>query len=139
MVCELMDYYESDEVQEWLGADLSGRDTMNFSMGFSEYQRLAMRTRAYYESQDEQIMCAVLGILGEGGELAEIIKKVRYQGHPCDDERIIDEAGDILWYIALLCHALGFDMIDVALMNIRKLRNRYPDGFEAERSVNREE
>ena len=109
-------------------------------MKLSEYHEKAMRTKADYESREEQLLCAVLGILGEGGELAEIIKKARYQGHDLRTDKIANELGDILWYWHLAVDAMEYvSPRTVALMNIEKLRNRYPDGFEAERSINREE
>lgn len=45
--------------------------------------------------------------------------------------------GDVLWYIAILCEGLGVDMERVMKRNIQKLKKRYPDGFDAKRSVNR--
>ena len=108
-------------------------------MHFNEYQKLAMRTKAHYDSAVDQINCAALGIAGEAGEIAEIIKKHKYQGHPLDEAEVIEEAGDILWYVALLCDALGVTVGGAAYLNVLKLRERYPDGFEEERSINREE
>ena len=106
-------------------------------MTLQEYQELAMRTKAGYENQWEQFLCAVLGLVGESGELAEATKKHLYQGHDMDAEVLLGEAGDVLWYVALFCDALGVDMSEIAHNNIEKLRTRYPDGFEAKRSVNR--
>ena len=41
--------------------------------------------------------------------------------------------------IAEAATALGFDLEDVAETNIQKLKKRYPDGFDAERSLHRTE
>lgn len=49
------------------------------------------------------------------------------------------ETGDILWFVAEYCTAMGWKLDDIAQMNIEKLRRRYPDGFEAERSLHRME
>lgn len=49
-----------------------------------------------------------------------------------------EEAGDVLWYLAEIADALGITLEDIARRNIAKLRNRYPDGFDPERSRNRE-
>ena len=109
-------------------------------MDIQEYHEKAMRTKADYESREEQLVCAVLGILGEGGELAEIVKKACYQGHTLSIGKVADELGDILWYWHLAVDAMEYvSPSTVAKRNIEKLRNRYPNGFEAERSVNREE
>lgn len=112
-------------------------------MNFSEYQEQSRRTRPSAPSTNavEEIMTlivAALGLCGESGEVADIIKKHVAQGHPFDRGKIINEAGDIMWYLSLLCDALGITMEQVAVLNIEKLRKRYPDGFSAERSMNRE-
>jgi NTP pyrophosphatase (non-canonical NTP hydrolase) len=81
-----------------------------------------------------------LGIAGEAGEVADIIKKIVGHGHPLDvptKDKLNKELGDVLWYVATLCYALNLQMEDVAEANIYKLRTRYPEGFSTERSMNR--
>lgn len=51
----------------------------------------------------------------------------------------MDELGDCLWMIAEACSALGWTVDDAMRMNIRKLRIRYPDGFDEQRSIDRKE
>lgn len=108
-------------------------------MDATTYQRQAMRTAKWHDDVDEQILNAVLGLAGEAGELVELVKKARYQGHAAimteDYQR---ELGDVLWYAAYLCDALAVSMSDVMKGNLAKLKGRYPEGFSAERSVNRE-
>ena len=112
-------------------------------MTLNEYQRLAQRTSN--EEHDEFVTIAlkkidngILGLCGETGECADIWKKVRHQGHPLDREKLIKEAGDELLYVAELAAGLGVTLEELATRNIEKLRNRYPDGFTAERSIHRE-
>lgn len=81
---------------------------------------------------------ALHAIAGECGEIHGIYQKVD-QEHPLDEMALIYEVGDLLWGIAELCTAKGWSMDVVAERNIRKLRKRYPVGFDAERSVHREE
>ena len=45
----------------------------------------------------------------------------------------------MLWYVAEAAEAMGFDLSEIGQHNIDKLRRRYPDGFDAERSLHREE
>lgn len=78
-----------------------------------------------------------LGLTGESGEVADHIKKFLYHGHELEEEKIIEEIGDVLWYIAALCTTLRVDMSDVALRNIEKLETRYPNGFDEEKSKER--
>lgn len=80
---------------------------------------------------------AVMGISGESGEVADLVKKFMFHQHPLDREKLIEELGDLMWYIAELCATLGASMDEVARGNIEKLRKRYPNGFDPERSLNR--
>ena len=90
----------------------------------------------------ERVLTAALGICAEGGEFTEVVKKCVFQGKPMDDDaqyHMKRELGDLCWYIAQACIALGISFEDVLDTNIQKLEARYPDGFEAFRSENREE
>ena len=71
--------------------------------------------------------------------MSDHIKKWKYQGHDLDKEKLLNELGDVCWYIAVLAKALETDLETVMNLNIKKLKNRYPNGFEAERSINRED
>lgn len=108
-------------------------------MTLSEYQKLAQRTSSAVTMGDK-ICNGVLGLSGESGEVADILKKYYFQGHQLDKEHMIDEAGDVLWYIAELAVGLGVTLEDIAKHNIEKLEKRYPKlKFEAERSIHRKE
>ena len=76
---------------------------------------------------------------GEAGECIDAVKKSIFQGHELDVEHLVKELGDVLWYVAISAHALGYKLSDVATINSEKLRSRYPEGFDASRSVNRPE
>ena len=104
----------------------------------NDYQRMAMRTAGEYETDYDQLRNAVYGLNGEAGEVIDLLKKHEFQGHDLPDEKLIDECGDVLWYCALLADALGFSLEAVMNRNIDKLRKRYPDGFDKNRSINRE-
>ena len=80
-----------------------------------------------------------MGLNGEAGEAMDILKKTLFQGHKLDRRHVALELGDICWYLALAADAIGYDLEDIMMMNVDKLRTRYPDGFESDRSVNRKE
>lgn len=105
----------------------------------NEYQELAMRTAPDGMFPTAMLDNAALGLCGESGEFADMIKKTQYQGHRLDIEHAAKELGDVLWYVAMACTALQYDMEEIMRMNIEKLRSRYPDGFDPSRSVNRAE
>lgn len=102
---------------------------------FNEYQQEAARTGGSDLRDGETLKgmsCAGLGLTGEAGEVADIIKKVVHHGRDLDAEmeaKLKKELGDVLWYAAHLCNVLGWSLSDVARLNVEKLRVRYPRGF----------
>lgn len=107
------------------------------SYTFEQYQCDAARTINWELSPGEMLLHAVFGMSSEVGEVAGNFQK-RYQGHELDNGHVLKEAGDALWFIAELCTACGVTMEEVAEQNIAKLQVRYPEKFDADRSVNRE-
>lgn len=105
----------------------------------AEYQEAAMRTSNDKLTVRDHVLNGALGLFGEGGEVADLIKKAYMQGHPLDKAHIAEELGDVCWYVAELATALGYSMEEIMRGNIDKLRRRYPEGFEVERSIGREE
>ncbi len=106
-------------------------------MTFDEYQRLALRTAGHREDTQQVLTYTALGLTGESGEVAEVIKKAFFHAHPLDKEALSKELGDVLWYLAVMADGLGIGLEQIAQSNIEKLRKRYPDGFSEERSLNR--
>ena len=108
-------------------------------MNINEYQALALRTLNPDLDRDEMLLNAVMGLCGESGEAIDLLKKHRMHGHPFDREKFAKELGDIAWYLAEAARAIDMDLEDVLQMNIDKLKQRYPDGFDSEKSRNRSE
>lgn len=106
-------------------------------MKINEYQQAALRTASNLNPNYPRILNGALGLTGESGEVADIIKKHIFQGHELDKEHIVKELGDIAWYIAISADAMGYDLETVLQMNVDKLKKRYPEGFDAELSVHR--
>jgi len=105
----------------------------------AEYQMYAQRTMPTNYSNEELEMHALHGMVGEIGEIHSIYQK-RYQGHNEEsDEHRKKELGDLLWFIAEYCNACKWNLDEIMLMNVEKLIARYPDGFDLERSINRED
>ena len=102
----------------------------------NEYQKLSMKT-ANNLTKIELIENGVLGLCGESGEIADILKKYKFQGHKLDKIHMAKELGDVLWYAAILAEGLETDLETVMKDNIKKLEKRYPNGFEVEKSINR--
>ena len=102
----------------------------------NDYQVAALRTAN--KGSKDLILNGVLGLCGETGEVADIVKKHLFQGHDLDKLHSAKELGDICWYVAIEAKGLGFTLEEIMLMNIEKLLERYPDGFDSEKSLNRE-
>ena len=107
-------------------------------MSPNEYQAAALRTATPVSLPYGDLIIGALGLAGEGGEVADHVKKFLGQGHELDRSHVVEECGDILWYISLTLHAVGSDMESCMKKNVDKLLRRYPDGFSAERSIHRE-
>lgn len=103
-------------------------------MNANEYQKLAMRTLNPELSQKDILINSVMGLCGESGEAIDIVKKWLAQGHELDKEKLAKELGDIAWYLAEAATALDMPLGDILQGNIDKLKARYPEGFEADRS-----
>lgn len=103
-----------------------------------KYQEMAARTINKDLYDEDVIFHALFGMAGELGELHSLHQKV-YQGHEFDEDHAKKELGDLLWFVAEYCTAMNWDLGDVMNLNISKLMARYPDGFEAERSLVRAE
>ena len=88
-------------------------------MTLNEYQQHALETAIYPENR--RIIYPTLGLTGEAGEV------IRDAHEEFSDEKrleIVKEIGDVLWYCATLARDLGYELDDVAQMNVDKLRSR---------------
>ncbi len=107
-------------------------------MTINEYQKLAMTTLNPKLDKKDVLINGVMGLCGESGEAIDIVKKHLAQGHELDREKLIKELGDIAWYLAETATVLDVTLEEVLTRNIEKLKKRYPEGFDTERSLHRE-
>ena len=106
-------------------------------MQINEYQTLAMTTLNPELSKREVLINSVMGLCGESGEAIDIVKKWLAQGHALDKEKLAKELGDIAWYLAETAYALDISLEDIFRGNIEKLKRRYPEGFDSDKSIHR--
>lgn len=99
------------------------------ALSLVDYQLQAARTADRKQPFPAALTVCGLGVTGEAGELADRIKKIVFHGHPIDREKLLEEAGDVLWYLAFLATVLGSDLGQIGERNLAKLRKRYPEGF----------
>ena len=107
------------------------------NMTINEYQTLAMTTLNPALDKKQVLINSVMGLCGESGEAIDIVKKWLHQGHALDKDRLIKELGDVAWYLAEAATALGVDLESILSANIEKLKNRYPEGFDVDKSQHR--
>lgn len=105
----------------------------------NEYQKLAKRTVNTELTNVGMEHHALYGMCSEIGEIQALYQK-EYQGHGVPNKiHLRKEIGDLLWFVAEYCTAHNWRLEDVMGENIEKLRKRYPDGFEYEKSLHRRE
>lgn len=121
-------------------------------MSPAEYQKNVLKTessdfpaiqgRLFPQSGEvalARLLHASLGLQTESAEVADLIKKGIFYGKPVDSNKVIDELGDIMWYLALAADAMGHSLEHIMITNIAKLRERYKDGrFDADLAINKD-
>lgn len=107
-------------------------------MTLNEYQDLARRTQNPALDKYERLLHALFGLGSECGEILGIYQKV-FQVHELDEDKVVDEMGDLMWFLAELADCLNVELNFVGEHNIAKLLKRYPGAvFTTERSINRD-
>ncbi len=97
-------------------------------MNFKEYQEAASQT-ALYPRRLSNLEYPTLGLAGEAGEVANIVKKIqRDHGGVLNDDvraKLLDELGDVLWYISACADELEITLEEIAEYNVDKLAKRH--------------
>lgn len=99
---------------------------------FDEYQKFAKTgiLPATLELGDNKILIFALGLGGETGEVEDLIKKGVGHGKGIDIQKVTDELGDLMWYVANICTELDINMEDILTYNMSKLKERYPAQYD---------
>lgn len=120
-------YLDEDEMDKLFGTQT---DVPSPVLTLNDYQKAAMTTRTEQTYGTGAIVYPTLGLTGEAGEVADKVKKVLRGDNGTREfdeearEAIAYELGDVLWYAAALAKDLGYDLEDIARMNLRKLQDR---------------
>lgn len=107
-------------------------------MRVDDYQKEAMTLLNPALTEKDVLMNALMGLCGESGEAIDVMKKHLFQGHPLDRAKLLKELGDVAWYLAEAATGLGVPLSEILQGNLDKLHARYPQGFDTNRSQNRE-
>ena len=84
-----------------------------------------------------EVLNGCLGLAGEAGEFTDMVKKWIFHEKPFDPDHAMKELGDVLWYVAMICHSFGWNLNTIMQMNVDKLKARYPEGFDVDKSAHR--
>ena len=107
-------------------------------MNLNEYQKLAARTINGDLTELQKEYHALHGMCSEVGEIHGLYQKT-YQGHQGSKRHMKKELGDLLWFIAEYCTVMEWDLEEICKMNIDKLKARFPEGFEVDKSLHRKD
>lgn len=118
-------------------------------MSPDQFQQLALRTESNRFPLDDgrcntdlyqlnRLLHAGLGLTTEAGEFVDPLKKRLFYCKPLDLVNLKEELGDLLWYVAIACDALGTTVEQVMETVIAKLQHRYPDKFSDVAAINRD-
>lgn len=115
----------------------------------NEYQQKCLRTKVSQRVYDDfpsrfeskelnaQLLHGVIGICTESGELIDQLKKCLIYKKQLDEVNILEECGDLLWYISIALDSCGYTMEDAMKKNLSKLLVRFPDKYQDENALNR--
>ncbi len=106
---------------------------------FGPYERAyePISARLLHNVELVRLLHASIGMSGETGEIADIVKKSMMYGKKIDVQHLKEECGDVLWYMAIMLQELGSSFEEVMQMNVDKLAKRYPDGFTEKAALDR--
>lgn len=120
----------------WAGLEEGPR--IDKGMWLTDYQKRAYFAIGAHEDKKDEALNWVIGLAEEAGEVASILKHGYWAGEEISRERIAEELGDELWYLAALATTFGLDLSEIAERNLEKLNKRHPDNeFNIENSINR--
>src|SRR3990172_12531077 len=97
-------------------------------MNLKDYQKFCKTTAAKFKTSTEEILTWGLGITGEAGDVASCIKKTFIHKKDLKDG-MKENIGDTLWYMAMICNFMGWELEKIMEENVEKLKKRFPEGF----------
>lgn len=100
-------------------------------MDMKSYQQQALGTDRVPRSSDgtdeTSLIVPMLGLAGETGQLLSEYKKHLRDGaaHKLFKERVAEELGDLLWYVANVASKFDLDLGQIAAANLKKIGARW--------------
>lgn len=117
---------------------MEGDNGSSADLGFDEYVEKSYKAIQKHDNNKDTLVHWTIGITEEAGEVAGAIKHMMYGGEKVDEEKIAEELGDLLWYIAAMCKEFGISLETVAKLNLAKVDHKFPGGeFDTDRNLAR--
>ena len=108
-------------------------------MNTQQFIKQAIRTESpNFFAPNQRILHAAIGCVTESGEMLDALKKSIFYGKPLDVVNVKEEAGDLLWYLAILFDEIGTDFETEMTRVINKLQTRFPEKFTEDNAFNRD-
>lgn len=124
-------FFEAEDTE--LRATELRENTVQHAMLPNEYQAQAMEhVMASAPDYESRITLGAMGLSREASEVAELVERWLFFGQELDTNKLRDELGDVLWYMALLCEMTDQTLSQVIDHNVEKLNRRYPNGYSHE-------
>ncbi len=98
-----------------------------------------LRTMNFKADLKDNLGHSAMGIIGEAGEIVELMKKHLYYGKNLDVEKLKNEMGDVLFYMQALAYLIGSSIEECLELNTAKLKARYPNGFNLQDSIDKKD
>lgn len=130
-------FHKDDEVRNHLEKLKVLKLRNKHLLNFEDYQHEADKTINPGLKPEGEIVNACFGLMGEVGEVVDLAKKNLFQGHELDRDKIKEELGDVLWYLSFMSRIIDIPLYEIAQHNVNKLRARYGEKFDSEKSINR--
>lgn len=115
---------------------------MSFEKTIQEYYVMRpdedlARDQRYLENRE--LIHACMGLSGETGELVDLVKKSVNYGKPLDIEKLLNEAGDVIHYLARILDSYDFTLEHAKAANLDKLAARFPQGYTDKAAIERKD
>ncbi len=138
------DLVDNQNITKQLDAFIKAGDLLDlqkkslfYGAEFKEHNKGNSSEKNTLKTLNPNITHAVYGIMTEASELAESLRLAKSSGS-FDKVNLKEEAGDIMWYLAMLFRELDTSFEEVAEVNLSKLKARYPDKFTSEKAARRD-
>jgi NTP pyrophosphatase (non-canonical NTP hydrolase) len=128
-------------VHQSVALDLAKKQTIyNKHQGLYAMAEDAHRLKDFKPTPSQcELLHAAIGIAGEAGELLDAVRKHVFDGQPLDGDNIIEELGDLCFYLEAAMQAIKMKRADIEELNMAKLSERYKDGYSDQQAQERKD